>query len=242
MSDLDYKLLNTKIGKQLSGYLLIRNDLDFSSWCFSEAIKLPCTSDSAESNFFEEDISKTSDSLMRDSARNKISMQYGGLPNGNQTKRAALFEASLISYSRCFNRGLRTSLNKNSFTNKYEKSVHTWIMEARNEYVAHPKLRGERSIVGFRLVHDQNFGTRKSMVMSIISTKRTSPENETLAKLANHCKSLIDYVDTRLEEMSTASREQMLKMPADQINQLPSHKSAMIKITEKLDFPPFPTK
>jgi hypothetical protein len=105
--------------------------------------------------------------------------------NKNEVLQSALFEAGIVTYSRCFNSGLRTRLSTDIFKGRLasEKKLHDAIITVRNKHIAHSELKMEHSIVGCQLVEDQNYGKRPNLVMTTLAVRRHVPNNEFLEEL-----------------------------------------------------------
>jgi len=146
-----------------------------------------------------------------------------------EVSKAALFEAAVVTYGRCFNTGTRTSLQAKIFTGDLlaQRTLHEQLLNIRNKHVAHTELREEQSIVGFHLVEDRNYGKRPNMVMGITYGRRYYPDDSRLSEFSAHCNAVREkYLRPKLLEATKAFREQMLAMPAEQIEQMPPFSTA----------------
>ncbi|MBD3339588.1 MAG: hypothetical protein GF353_10790 [Candidatus Lokiarchaeota archaeon] len=77
----------------------------------------------------------------------------------------------------------------------------------------------ERSIVGCQLVEDHNYGKRPSLIMTTLRVRRHVPNRERIKELENHCNLIVnEVIQPKLLESVRALREQLLKMPSDQID------------------------
>lgn len=140
--------------------------------------------------------------------------------NESEAEKSALFEAGIVTYGRCFNSGLRTRLSKSMFIGELagHRGLHEAMMKVRNEHIAHSELKMEKSIVGFRLVEDQNYGKRPNMVLSALTMRRHYPTTERLSELAAHCRAIVAHsILPKTLEVARALREQLLQMPAEQL-------------------------
>src|SRR5260221_3563666 len=150
------KIVKSKLAKQLSGYSLILNDMEFCAHSFALAAKArtrsraqiasgPSAKARAEQIF-------ALDSLLRAGA---VVGQFEQDPrDDSEVLRSALFEAGIVTYGRCFNSGLRTRLTDNIFSGQLanSKQLHRLLIAIRNKHVAHSELKTELSLVGCQLV------------------------------------------------------------------------------------------
>jgi len=217
------KVVSTKLAKQVSGFTLILNDMEFSARMFSlaaaqatrtpaQALDVPSLAEAKARELwqFEPLLRKGATVAHIDSAPH----------NDSEATKIGLFEAGIVTYGRCFNSGLRTRLSTDIFVAKLSsaKPLHDAIIGTRNKHIAHSELKTERSIVSCQLVEDMNYGKRPSLVMSTISIRRHFPTNERLLELQAHCSAIVVHaILPRLLESARALREQLLKMPTEQI-------------------------
>ena len=216
------RLANTKLAKQLSSFALIGNDLQFCARAFRHASSLPV-------RISEEALKeKASAEERRDQiwqfepflrAGATVASFEGEERTDNETIKAALFEAAVVTYGRCFNTGLRTRLQSKIFTDVLfpRRSTHELLIAIRNKHVAHSELREEHSTVGVDLVEDPAYGKRPNMVMGIVSGRRYYPSDDRLKAFEEHCNAIVmHYLRPKLSDMARALREQLLQMPPEQ--------------------------
>jgi hypothetical protein len=76
----------------------------------------------------------------------------------------------------------------------------------------------ERSIVGCQLVEDHNYGKRPNLVMTIMRVRHHVPNKERFEELEAHCSSIVsEVIQPKLLKTANALREQLIKMPPQQI-------------------------
>lgn len=207
------KLVETKIAKQLSAYSLIHYDLDFAIHAFDMAAQISVDNPNIQASAYigsRMTAIKTIDPILKSGA---AAMLADANRSESKTMKAALFEAAIVSYARCFNAGLRTGLSKKTLSKEPPSSVelHDQIMMARNKHIAHSEMKQERSIIGFRNVEDPSYGARPSTVLSTIVVRRNYPTNGELVKLSNHCR-LVDekIVQPFMLQKAIVLRERLL--------------------------------
>lgn len=223
MTEKKLKVVTTKIAKQLSGYTLIMYDMQFSAKVFGLAAKLKVRSPAQRSaNRPSIDMRFHQllqlDSILRAGAT--VAQIDQDNRNENEVLQSALFEAGIVTYGRCFNSGLRTRLSTGIFKGRLAsaKKLHDAIIKVRNKHIAHSELKMERSIVGCELVEDHNYGKRPNLIMTTLAIRRHVPNNEGFEKLETHCSSIVaEVIQPKLLETARALREQLLKMPPEQI-------------------------
>ena len=226
------RLATTKLAKQLSAYALIDNDLTFCARAFALAAQTTVRTpqEKAESRpIAQEQMNQLwqAEPLLRHGAT--VANFDAEDRTDQEVSKAALFEAAVVTYGRCFNTGARTSLQTKIFTEDLlgQRTLHEHLLNIRNTHVAHTELREERSIVGFRLVVDQNYGKRPNMVMGITYGRRYYPDDSRLSEFAAHCNAVREkYLRPKLLEATKAFREQILAMPTEQIEQMPPFSTA----------------
>jgi hypothetical protein len=228
------RTVNTKLAKQLSSYSLIVNDFEFSAKSFGLASRIPVrTPDEVQAGMLSAEDRAGQlwqfEPLLRVGAA--VAQFDGDQKTDNETMKAALFEAGVVTYGRCFNSGHRTSLRDMAFVGPLAvfKETHKLLIAIRNKHVAHTELKEEHSIVGCQLVEDPKYGVRPSMVMGIVSGRRYYPSDARLVELQDHCNGIIELcLRPKLIELSKTLREQLLQMPAEQISKMPEFESSPI--------------
>jgi hypothetical protein len=236
MSESRLKVANTKLAKQLSAFALIINDMEFCARTFTLAAKLPSRSSSQVTRDRPSATARLElifafDPILRAGAA--VGQFEEDLRDDNEVLKSALFEAAIVTYGRCFNSGLRTRLSDRMFTGPfaYLKRDHETLVRIRNQHVAHSELKAEHSLVGFQLVEDRNYGERPNLVTTVVSARRNYPRDERLLEFGTHCEVIASQiVQKKILEIGRALREQLLKMPAEQIAALPdfgSHPSGL---------------
>lgn len=221
------RIATTKLGKQLSGYILLRYDMKYASRVFALAAKRGVRSaEERESSrpSAEERVRafQALDPILRAGAA--IGQLDEDRRSESEVEKSALFEAGIVTYGRCFGSGLRTLLSKGIFTGSLSnnKRLHDAIISIRNKHIAHSELRMEQSIIGFQLVEDPNYGKRPNMVLSGLAMRRHYPSDDRLVELEAHCRAIVENaIEPKLLEIGRALREQLLQMPSQQIEQLP---------------------
>src|SRR5262249_36370932 len=104
------------------------------------------------------------------------------------------------------------------------KPLHAWMIEVRNSHIAHSDLRLERSYAGIRLVDDPNYGKRPSAIVIAILKRCNVPRTERLREMARHCDSIISlYLNEQLAKVGKEIREQILRLPKHQFEELPNY-------------------
>jgi hypothetical protein len=232
------KIVSTKPAKRASGFALLLADMQFASRVFGIAAKLEKRTpeqihgsrpslDARQRQLLE------FDPFLRAGAT--VAQVDGDVRNDSEATKAALFEAGVITYGRCFNSGARTQLSKNIFRGPLAsaKKTHETLMEIRNKHVAHSELKMERSIVGCTLVDDKNYGERPNLVMSVLAIRRDVPSDERLTEFQTHC-DLVVSEEIYPEFLATGSavRDQLLLMPLEQIERLPDFATEPVAIDE----------
>jgi len=230
------KVVSTKLAKRASGYALLLADMQFASRVFGIAAKLE--------NRTPEQIRGARPSL---EARCRQLLEFDpflragaavaqidrDIRNDSEATKAALFEAGIITYGRCFNSGARTQLAIRIFRGSLAsaKTTHEALIEVRNKHVAHSELKMERSIVGCALVDDQNYDKRPNLVMSVLAIRRDVPSDELLAQFQAHCEAIInEVIYPEFLETGRALREQLLQMPLEQIEKFPDFATEPVAI------------
>lgn len=238
MAGMALKLVSTKLAKQLSGYALLKFDIEYAARVFGLAAKY-------------EDRTPERIQATRPSADDRIRALFafepilrkgGGVAQMDSDTRtdteavkSALFEAGVITYGRCFTSGARTRLSEDIFRGNLAeaKELHKKIMDARNRHVAHSELKMERSIVGVDLVEDLSYGKRPNLVAGVVAARRHVPSDERLQQLQAHCTSILErFIYQKFMEVGRSLREQLLQMPPAQIQALPDFASAPISVDD----------
>jgi hypothetical protein len=235
------KLLDTKLAKQATGYWLIQGDLEFSRRAFHEASKLPTLKElPASKAISHSELEEMARTAVESAAKEKTAfIRTFKEQEGPTVIRNALFEAGIVSYGRCFNSGARTTLGESTFRGSLSnrRQLHSLMIRVRNKHVGHSELKLERSLVGIQMVTDPRFGPRPSVAMSIFAVRRDAPSPERLLEMAAHCEAIIvDFLQPRLKKLGNEIREQLLRMPSEQIDVLPEYDRAMQSITAGLTF------
>lgn len=223
MTEKGPKVVTTKLSKQVSGYTLIMNDMQFAAKVFGFAAKLEVRSPAQIS-----DSRQSVDTRFRQLLQLDPFLRVGATVaqidqdnrNENEVMQSALFEAGIITYGRCFNSGLRTRLSASIFKGRLAsaKKLHNAIIMARNKHIAHSELKMERSIVGCQLVEDHNYGKRPNLIMTTLAVRRHVPNNGRLEELETHCSSIVsEVIQPKLLETARTLREQLIQMPPEQI-------------------------
>jgi hypothetical protein len=223
MTGMKPKVVSTKAAKQVSGYALLRYDMQFASRVFGLAAKhemrtpdqIRDSRPSLDARFRQ---LRSMDPVLRAGAT--VAQIDSDGRNESETVRSALFEAGIVTYGRCFNSGLRTHLSDSIFEGPLSsaKKLHEALMKIRNKHIAHSELKMERSIVGCELVEDHHYGQRPNLVMTILALRRKVPSNERLLELQAHCDAIVTYViHPMFLKKARAVREQLLKMPSEKI-------------------------
>lgn len=223
------KLAETKISKQLSAYSLIHYDIDFARNALYMASKIEVEQLNIPADQY------TKSHVLAMMSMDAVLKAGGAVATADANvstidiMKGALFEAAIVSYARCFNSGLRTSLSKKNIKQRIPSSLklHEKWLDARNKHIAHSEMKQERSLIGFQMVDDPAYGARPSTVFSNITVRRRYPSNEDLGKLSEHCK-LVDekIVQPQMLEKAKALREQLLKMSEIEIEKMKDFKEA----------------
>src|SRR5215467_1488079 len=108
------KIVSTKLAKQVSGYALLMYDMQFASRVFGLAAKYETrTPDQIRASRPSVDTRvrqfQAMDPVLRAGAT--VAQIDSDGRNESETVKAALFEAGIVTYGRCFNSGLRTHLS-----------------------------------------------------------------------------------------------------------------------------------
>jgi hypothetical protein len=226
------RLANTKLAKQVSSYSLIANDMEFCARAFRLAADLPVRTpeEALEAKPTAEERTNQIwqfEPLLRAGAA--VASFEGDQRTDSETMKAALFEAAVVAYGRCFNTGLRTSLQPKIFSDSLSRhrNTHDLLIAIRNKHIAHSELREEHSVVGVELVDDPAYGKRPNLVMGIVSGRRYYPPDDRLSTFQTHCNAIIElYIRPKLLETAKALREQLLQMPPEQISEMPDFGSS----------------
>jgi len=217
------KLVTTKLAKQVSGYALLKDDMEFAARVFGLAAKRhvrsvaerqanrPSAEAKARLLFALDPILRAGASVGQFDEDNR---------NESEVERCALFEAGIVTYGRCFSSGARTGLPNRIFVGALSRrrELHDAIMAVRNKHIAHSELKMEQSIVGCQLIDDQNYGKRLNLILTILSMRRDAPKNDRLTALEAHCRAIVhEVIEPKILKSGRALREQLLQMPAEQI-------------------------
>jgi hypothetical protein len=157
--------------------------------------------------------------------------------NESEVEKRALFEAGILTYGRCFNSGLRVHLSRKIFSGALSghRELHEAMIKIRNKHIAHSELKMEQAAVGFQLIHDPNYGKRPSMVLAGLAMRRHYPSDNRLGDLEVHCRAIAENViEPKLLEITRALREQLLQMPAEQIERFPEFSTVKPSLEELL--------
>jgi hypothetical protein len=222
------KKLTSKIAKQFGGYNLIKMDLVFCAYSFFRAAnlaaeKLPKRLDDGDFMKSVMQALEVGDPVLR--AGGNVTLEHDNYDVLDQDRRA-FFEAGIVAYAKCFNTSMRTRLSDGIFRGPLhpQKALHVWMMQVRNEHIAHSELRLERSYAGIQLVDDQNYGKRPSGILMAIVARRNVPRADRLMEMYKHCDEIIKhYLDTQITKTGREIREQMLKLPKEQFDALPDY-------------------
>ena len=227
MSKNAIKVVTTKLGKKLSGYLFLKYDMEFAARAFALAAmrgvrSVPERLTGRPSVEDRTRLWQAMDPILRAGAA--IAQIDEDDRSESEAERSALFEAGIVTYGRCFNSGLRTRLSKDIFIGDLSRhrKLHDAIIRVRNKHIAHSELKMEQSIVGIQLVDDQDYGKRPNLVLTMLIIRRHFPADVRLAELESHCRTIVEKViEPRILVIGRSLREQLLQMPAEQIEGFP---------------------
>jgi|GEM_PF-3762800 len=225
------KHVATKLAKQLSGYALLKFDMEYAARVFGLAAE--CEDRTVEQ--VQADHPSADERMQALWAFEPILRRGGGVAqmdsdtrNTDEAIKCALFEAGVITYARCFVSSARTRLSKDIFRGSLAaaKELHRKVMDARNRHIAHSELKMERSIVGCQLVVDPMYGERPNLVAGVVVARRHVPPDQRLEELQAHCILILEQVIyPKFMEAGRSLREDLLRMPSAQIDALPDFAS-----------------
>jgi hypothetical protein len=220
------KVLTTKIAKQFGGYNLIKGDLIFAGYVFSRAAALRSNIPRDWKDFGAIAVGMQAAFLASEPTLRKggVVCTEDGLRNQDQDDCRAFFEAGIVTYAKCFNSNIRTGLSKDIFKGPLypNRALHEWIIEVRNQYIAHSDMQREGSIAAIQLADDINYGVRPSRIISGMQFRREVPLADKLGEMASHCDLIVkEYLTPKILKIAKEIGEQVLKMPKDQFDALP---------------------
>jgi hypothetical protein len=239
MAAMTLKAVSTRLAKQVSGYSFLMHDMQFASRVFSLAATLE-TRTPAEILATR----ASPDARMRQLLELDPLLRAGAVVaqidpddrTDGEIMKAALFEAGIVTYGRCFASGQRTRLFPDIFRGyPSAKKLHQALMTARNKHIAHSELKMERSIVGCKLVEDASYGERPHLVMSTMLLRRHVPPDERLAELPAHCDAIVERViHPKHLDAVRALREELRLMPPEKFDALPDFAAETTVVDELL--------
>jgi hypothetical protein len=135
------------------------------------------------------------------------------------TMSQALLAAALVSYARAFKSGVRAKELRDKITSMLPEELHEkhqWAIDMRDKFVAHSVNAFEDNQVVASLFREEH-GHNGIFRITVRRSRLAALGDNNIMDLKKLCKTLIDQIDTLIEEENKKVLEAAKQIPIDQL-------------------------